>query len=286
MDEPLEVTDQLTEFDLAFEAAAAADNVKVELPTDNSQPVEENTAQKEPPAQDEPVVPAAPPEPVVVPPAPTPAAPQSEPVVKPVEQPSATPPVPEPEPLPKGYEFTEEEQAIFDNAVSMYPEAGALFSLLEKKLTETRNATRLYDLNAAIQQALQQMEPVVAEASKSARTRWESTVLDKHKDAFIILPKVEEWVSKQPTILQAAYNQVLDRGTAEQTIELLDLVKKSPEFAPPAPPATTTPPQNQEIEKQLDSQEGIRSRSTVNRGTILDPNDFDGAFDRFAANGK
>lgn len=278
MSKTLETTDQLTDFDLAFEAAAAADIAPIDEPTPEPTPAVEPVVETPPTPEPPPAPPAPPPEPVAPP------APQPEPVVvKPPEPAPEPPPAPEPEPAPKGYEFTEEEQALFTAAAEMYPEVVPLFNLLEKKLTETRNATRLYDLNTAIQQALQQMAPVVTEAQYTARSRWESAVLGKHSDALTILPKVEEWVAKQPAILQAAYNQVLDNGTAVQTIELLDLVKKSPEFTPPP---SVDPPPKPDVVKKLEAQEGIRSRSTVNRGSTLDPNDFDGAFERFAANGK
>jgi len=243
-------------FDLAFDAAAS-----------NEPPIEI--------APPEPVVP----EPVVVAPEP-PVVP--EPVVVAPVVPEPPPVVVEPPPAPvapEPFKFSDEEQALFDAVAEQYPEVVPLFDLLEKKITATRDATRQQALEQTTATVTQQFAPVVTEAQMSARSRWESQVLGAHADAFTILPQVEAWVQKQPSILQSAYNAVLDRGTPAETIELLNMVKKSPEFAPPPTPPPAVDPT---VEERLTAQEGVRSRRTVDRGAALDPNDFDSAFDRFA----
>jgi hypothetical protein len=160
-----------------------------------------------------------------------------------------------------------------------YPEVMPLFELMEKKILATRDATRKQALAEATASLTQQLAPVFNETQVAARSRWEAAVLGKHADAFTVLPQLEEWVKKQPAILQPAYNAVLDRGTPEETVELLDVFKKSSEYTPPQPPPPAVDPA---VEERLNAQEGVKSRRTVDRGTALDPNDFDSAFDRFA----
>jgi hypothetical protein len=89
---------------------------------------------------------------------------------------------------------------------------------------------------------------------------------------------VTEWVEKQPGFLQATFKKVLDSGSAAEVVDLLNVFKR--EAAPAAPPSETQ--KDTEKEDRLAAQEGVTGRRSSRQATI-DPNDFEGAFEKFAA---
>ena len=274
----------LTPFELAFDAASTIPDQGVtdpEVPAET--PVVAEPVVAEPgvpePVVAEPVV-ATPtvPEPVVAEPV------VAEPVVAEPEAIAsvvAAPSAPEPA-APEEYQFTPEEQTVLDTAFELYPEIKDAMALIVKKITESRNASRAFELAGVAGQIAKQFAPALTEAQMSVQSRWEQQVLAAHPDARTILPQVEEWIRKQPSILQPAYNRVLDGSTPQETIELLTLAKK--DLAPAAPEPSAPPAVDTTKEAQLESLEGVRSRATSKTGVHIDPNDFESAFQQAAGN--
>ena len=193
--------------------------------------------------------------------------------------PAETPPV-ETTPVepPTAYQFTAEEQAVLDAAFELYPELPQVVALIEKRITETQNAVRAFELQRVSAELAQRFAPALSEAQMSAQQRWLAQVQAQHPDILTIRDSIISWVETQPAILRQAYNRVLDGGTVQETVELADIYKKS--IAPPAKPTpTVVPPKvDPKVEAQLDEQEAIKSRATAKVGEYVDANDFDSAF--------
>lgn len=160
---------------------------------------------------------------------------------------------------------------------------------------EAHSRVMMAKLESLIEQRLKALEATFGEkfgkveqvAQAYAGDKFMSAVAAKHPDALDVLPKVEDWIASQPSMLQKAYNAVLDKGTVEETIELLDAFKA----ATTAPVVDTKAAEEKAAkeaeekkkkEEKLKAQEGVRGRSTVKRAEI-DPDDFEGAFHKFAA---
>lgn len=177
--------------------------------------------------------------------------------------------------------FTAEEQATLTQVQTDFPDVAKLLQAVERTtIARVQNAyeARLKDLEAKISQ---QMAPALQVSQQYAKDAHTSEILKGHADAFDVLPKVEAWVDTQPSFLKTAYNAVLDNGSAAQIVELFNLYKGSV-TAPAAPTPKEDPQQKAAKEKKLNAQEGVRGRHTSGRAAV-DPDDFDGAFDKFAA---
>lgn len=255
-----EITDDLS-FDLAFDAAVSGEAPPEELPVED-QPIEEQPPVEMPPVEEPPAA-EAPPEP---PPAPEPPPPP------PVQEAP-----PEPPPLPSEYAPSDEEAQQLEAVKSEFPEVAAALSVYEKVLASKFERVLAEKINAVHAQ----YAPIVATTQRIARNEHEATILAKHADAFNIAGEVSTWVQAQPSILRNSYAAVLSNGTAAEVVELLDMYKQAVK-----PPAATPPPEppkvDEEKERKLQALEGVRSRNTSERAA-LDPDDFDGAFEKFAA---
>ena len=259
-------------FDLAFEAAAGQD--LPDLPPEPETPPTPEPAPETPPEPQPEPQPETPPEsapPVPEPPAPTP---------PPAPEPPAPtpPPAPEPPSAPTTVDdsFTEDEQAAFDEVAANFTEVSAAIKATQRvMLAKMENM-----VEKRVADVLARLAPVAAVAQNVAYTKFKDEVHKVHADAEKLLPEVEAWILTQPDFLQESYNNVLDRGTVAQTIKLYNVFKKETGSAQPPPPPE--PPKDPEKEKRLNAQEGVRGRHTGGRAAV-DPNDFDGAFEKFAA---
>ena len=179
-------------------------------------------------------------------------------------------------------QFTEDEMASVTAMAEEFPEVAAAVKaelrVLHAKLENAYNDK----LQAAISQLYQQVAPALAEAQTAARSRFETTVFGAHPDARTILPEVDKWVATKPAFMQKAFNTILDSGTADDTVTLLNLFKQ--EMKPPAAPAKEgggEPVVDPKKEQKLAAQEGIRGRQTNKTGGI-DEDDFESAFNAAA----
>ncbi|WP_347455694.1 hypothetical protein [Acinetobacter thermotolerans] len=79
-------------------------------------------------------------------------------------------------------------------------------------------------IQAAINQAL---APLQQQQQLSAAEAHFAAIHEKHPDAESIAESQEfdQWLKSQPSIVQGAYQQVLEQGSAQEVIELLDLYK-------------------------------------------------------------
>lgn len=262
-------------FDLAFDAAATPVDTTEPLIQDEQQADAQESIQSDAlvvqeVAQGEPETPVA------------------------VEQPSASlpptqelaPVIPAPEPAQTPVladeSITPEEQTLLDAVAADFPEVMQAIVARERVLI-----AKMENVFAAkLAEVTSQFAPAVTVAKDIARSRHEEAILSVHNDAFDVRDKVIEWIGTQPSFLKNTYESVLQKGTASEVVELLSVYKKATGAVEAHPAAGPTPEelaqQQQEKTKKLNAQEGVRGRHTGGRATV-DPDDFDGAFDKFAA---
>lgn len=181
-----------------------------------------------------------------------------------------------------------EVQEKIDAVAKDFPEtAEALVKLreMEKQLRQSALAEASAVFEAKLEALKKELAPVISTTQRVAKSEHEKAITDKHADAFDLLDEAEKWVATQPKILQAGYNRVLDSGSAAEVVEFFDIFKEATgRNKAPGDDAAKQAEAADEAERQrkLASQEGVRGRQTTKKDT-LDPDDFDGAFEKFAA---
>jgi hypothetical protein len=124
----------------------------------------------------------------------------------------------------------------------------------------------------------QQIAPLAKNSNESAQDKFMVTIRSAHEDADALLPRVEQWIEAQPSYLRPAMNNVLDRGTAAQVIELFTNYKLAAGEAP-AVAATVV---DTGTERRLAGMEGVRTQRT-GVSADDDPSDFASAFESAAS---
>ena len=189
--------------------------------------------------------------------------------------------------------LTDEEAKAVEEFRKDFPDVAKAFDAQLRALS-AKYENRVAQLQEQlVSQFDERLAPVVQTIQPLTGNLFVDTITKSHADAFDILPQVEQWVEQQPAFLKAAYNQVLDKGTAKETIELLshfkqatgkvqDDQKAAEQAKAEAATKAKADAQAKEKEQKLDAQEGVRSRQSV-KTAGLDPADFDSAFEQFAA---
>jgi hypothetical protein len=271
----LDLSDNLDDYDAAFDNAAddlpvqeivveGAQGVDGELPSSGSAVVGDET----PPLA---VVeePATPPAPVAADEALTNRIAELEASLLEQTKPAAVAPTP-PEPAA----LSDEDQEVITEVEEDWP---TINRALEIKISQLE--TRLGQLiTGKLGEVQQQIAPLAKTSQETVQDKFMVTIRAAHEDADALLPRVEQWIEAQPSYLRPAMNNVLDRGTAAQVIELFTNYKLAAGEAP-AVAATVV---DTEAERRLAGMEGVR---TLRTGVSAedDPSDFASAFDRAAS---
>jgi hypothetical protein len=179
--------------------------------------------------------------------------------------------------------LADDEEALIAEAAKDFPDA-AKVRVIQERITDAKWEKKFADFQENL---IKELQPTVKTVQAVAIDSWERQVFDKHSDTVELLPEVEKWVAQQPKFLQAGYNSVLDKGTAAETIELMDTFKsatgRTEESAAAAKKADEEKvaadkkaAEDAEKEKKLASQEGIRGRQDSKTDTA--PSTFEDAF--------
>jgi hypothetical protein len=179
--------------------------------------------------------------------------------------------------------LSEDETKQIEAIAKDFPEVLEAMNARERVLLakmENQFAAKLAELTSQFDTKL---TPALTTAQNYATNQFMASVLQNHADAVTLLPKVEEWITTQPSFLAKAYNAVLDSGTVAETVELYNLFKKETVIEAAAEPSPEEAIAQQDKEKRLKAQEGVKGRHTSGGRAAVDPDDFDGAFDKFAA---
>ena len=247
------------------------------------------TPPETPPATPPETPPATPPEtPPVVPPVAAPVAPPAVPVpAAPAAPPPALPSTPVETPAQKTqreafeasiapYVPTAEELAFEETMKKEFP--GEYATMMAKFKSTDR------DINARVHQAIQNvLKHVDPRLSSVEATTTETAIRDHvtalhtaHPDYDVVIAKVPGWIKQQPAYIQPALQEVYDRGSTQDVIELVADYKKAAAVVTPTPTPTPTPKPKP---AGVDDLTPVSSRrvAAVPKGTP-DPNDYDSAF--------
>jgi len=179
--------------------------------------------------------------------------------------------------------LAEDEQTLEAEVKKDFPDVAKLMAT-QQRIMDAKNEIRMAEFQDNL---IKQLGPTIQTVNAVATDSWERQVFDKHPDTMTLLPDVEAWVGKQPSFLRAGYNAVLDKGTPAETIELMDTFKaatglneqdgKSAEdTAAEAKAAEDKKQADEERERKLRSQEGVRGRQDAKTDTA--PSTFEDAF--------
>lgn len=165
----------------------------------------------------------------------------------------------------------DEDLAAFFND---YPELEKPFlKLVEKKSLAV--ARKIFDEKFA------EIEPrltnVTTRLDETDAERHFKAIREKHSDFENLVTDgtMEQWIDKQPTLLQKRYREVAQNGTANEVIELFDLIKGTTKTAPTS--TTTSVGQSSRAQRMADAEAVVGSHTKPGSGKP-DPNDFDAAF--------
>ena len=140
------------------------------------------------------------------------------------------------------------------------------------------------------------LAPIVQTLQKSQVTSHFATIRSAHADFDSVLPNVQAWVAKQPTLYRPALERVLNQGTATEVVELVGAYKQAvgQTGAVPAVPASSVPQATaapatapvvqatQPSPKPAAPAAAVAATAAVvsqrsNNQSAADPNDFDAA---------
>jgi len=129
-------------------------------------------------------------------------------------------------------------------------------------------------VDARVAKALEPMQQKEQESAAEAHMR---TIYEAHQDADSIVEsgKFEAWKASQPSYIQAALDGVLQQGTAEQVVELLNNYKQSTNSTPE--PAKAEPSKD---ELKAKAREAIKNTAPAVPASLSDiPGGHKGATD-------
>ena len=140
------------------------------------------------------------------------------------------------------------------------------------------------------------LAPIVQTLQKSQVASHFATIRSAHADFDSVLPNVQAWVAKQPTLYRPALERVLNQGTATEVVELVGAYKQAvgqtgavpavpASSVPQATAAPTTAPVVQATQpslKLVPPAAAVAATAAVvsqrsNNQSAADPNDFDAA---------
>lgn len=201
----------------------------------------------------------------------SPAAPEPEPTA------SSRAPEPAEQPI-----YTPEEQQVLTKYIEEWPEVAQAEALMRRQ--EYRHLVQ-----HVFNEVLKTIQPLQETVTTLATHTQYSQLAQQVPDYDDIRDRVVEWVGQQPAYLQPAYNHVIQRGTPDEVVDLINRYRQSSGTSAPAA-AVSAPPVVKKTEPALpaDAKQAAASLAPVSskRSAVApsaDPQDFDSAFAAFAS---
>lgn len=199
-------------------------------------------------------------------------------------------PAPEPEPVassraPEPAEqplYSPDEQQVLSKYIEEWPEVAQAEALMRRQ--EYRHLVQ-----HIFNEVLQTIRPLQDTVSTLAAHTQYSQLTQQVPDYDNIRDGVIEWVKQQPAYLQPAYNYVIEKGTPEEVVDLIDRFRQSsglsaaPASAPAAPVVKKTEPVLPADAKQAAASLAPVSSKRSAVAPSAEPQDFDSAFMAFAS---
>lgn len=178
---------------------------------------------------------------------------------------------------PKPFELSAEAQEVLATVEREWPDVTQAMKLRE----EAFRYKVLEEAKKIVQEALaplqDQIQPIIQKTAQTEQDKFISTIQAAHADAETLYPELNKWVEKLPRPRQMAANFVLDRGTAEEVVDLYTEFKQATGKLA-APVVETPPPTPPRDDDRLKRMEVVDSRRTASTSDAIDESDFDGAF--------
>jgi hypothetical protein len=194
----------------------------------------------------------------------------------PVKQPE-TPQTVEPPPQPI---LTRDDAQFLQTFEKDYPEMARAMLVVQRAATTQMLTHVMGELN----RALAARDEILQELGVRQQ---ESDLVAAVPDYNDIHGKVTAWVKTQPRYLQPAYEHVIANGTADEVIDLIGQWRASTGAVVPTATASVSTRSDSELstaaKKAVAALAPVTSKRTATPVSASDPDDFDGAFARFAA---
>ncbi|MGH7944627.1 MAG: hypothetical protein ACREF9_06435, partial [Opitutaceae bacterium] len=121
---------------------------------------------------------------------------------------------------PEPFTLSDEQKALLKTYDEEWPEVA--------RASELRTQMAIGEaVGALVKQLRQELAPVVQHYVKTQGDGHFSAIKTAHEDFDALKPQVQEWISKQPTGLRTAYQQIAQTGSAEDVIGLFNIYKKT-----------------------------------------------------------
>lgn len=204
---------------------------------------------------------------------------------------AATPVAEEAAPAPV---YTTEEQAELADLQKDWPEVQRLFTLMARQL-------QVDTLNYAFSEVGKVLTPLQQSVQTYSTDSHMGAIYDAHDDYEQVYQPVMDWIEAQPGFLKTAYQNVVEQGSAEDVIQLIQRFKDETKWAATAStsatgaPATTataaapTPAQQKQTElseaakKAAKAMGAVGAKRSAGTTNAQDPNDFDGTWEAINA---
>lgn len=156
-----------------------------------------------------------------------------------------------------------------------------LLQELDEQLPTVAKAVRKLiakERQAIEQEVMGRIAPIERTAQESARERHFNTIRSAHQDFDVVVtsPDLAAWVDEQPPYLAASYRAVMERGTAEDVVDLLARFKKESGYAPATAPQPDPAPKARTDALRSAAAPRLRSHAAI--PSRVDRNDFDAAW--------
>lgn len=124
-------------------------------------------------------------------------------------------------------------------------------------------------VNARVAEALKPMQAKEQESAEQAHMR---TIYEAHQDADSVVEsgEFESWKAGQPSYIQASINQVLNQGSADQVVELLNNYKQSTNSTATPAKAEDAPAKPTAAELKAKAREAIKNTAPAVPASLSD----------------
>jgi len=178
-------------------------------------------------------------------------------------------------PTPEEIAALKDEEVFVKKFEEDWGDHAAMFKIQQKKIIDSVTDVLSKTLGPIVEK-INKTESVVAETESE---KLMNAVLSVHKDAITLLPEIEKWSKSLPKYQQKAADDILDKGTPKDIIELYDSFKEATgrnkkEETPVVPPKES----DEDKHRRLKSLESPRA-SRTGVAAAVDPTDFNGAFE-------
>lgn len=172
--------------------------------------------------------------------------------------------------------LTQEDYQTLQSFDKDWPDVSKAINLILKEQTHAV-------VNHIFKEFAQEFRPVAREVMALRQERHVEQLHNRVSDYDDVRDKVVEWAMQQPPYLRAAYGNVIQNGTTEEVADLIERYRVA--NPPPAPAPTPVAPQPKQLSPQVKKAAAALAPVQSKRSTVVqgnDPNDFEGAFSRFA----